>query len=291
MGLCRKELLVTKGQLARWKGNIQIFVALGMEVILLIEYLWGCTDFGIRYGTKITPCVLIFLFQSGSIGVNLPKVMIYLGFVVLLSDVPFMDEATPYVMTRSKRGAWWRGECIYIWMASFLYMAFITIVSILLVLPTVTWNGLWGSTIVEAVKSSGAAIGLRVEASIVQVFYPSATLWLTFLAGWLSMSLLGHMAYAINLLINKKVAGIAVMVFFILLDPIIGWLGVGSANHWMHPLSPVSWSSMEYWKLVSSQAPLETGYVFRMYGVLIVLCVIVIAIAARRKQIEVDALQ
>ena len=47
----------------------------------------------------------------------------------------------------------------------------------------------------------------------------------------------------------------------------------------------------EYWKLVSSQAPLETGYVFRMYGVLIVLCVIVIAIAARRKQIEVDALQ
>lgn len=105
------------------------------------------------------------------------------------------------------------------------------------------------------------------------------------------MSLLGHMAYAINLLINKKVAGIAVMVFFILLDPIIGWLGVGSANHWMHPLSPVSWSSMEYWKLVSSQAPLETGYVFRMYGVLIVLCVIVIAIAARRKQIEVDALQ
>ena len=85
--------------------------------------------------------------------------------------------------------------------------------------------------------------------------------------------------------------GIATMVFFILLDPIIGWLGIGSANHWMHPLSPVSWSSMEYWKLVSSQAPLETGYVFRMYGVLIVFCVIVIAIAARRKQIEVDALQ
>lgn len=291
MGLYRKELLVTKGQLARWKGNVQIFVALGMEIVLLIEYLWGCNDFGMKYGTKITPCVLVLLFQSGTIGVNLPKVMIYLGFVVLLSDVPFMDESTPYVIARSKRGAWWRGECIYIWAASFLYMVFITVMSIFIVLPTITWNGLWGSTIVESLKSSGAAVGLRLNPQIVQVFYPSATLWLTFLAGWLSMSLLGHMAYAINLVINKKVAGIAAMVFFILLDPIIGWLGIGSANHWMHQLSPVSWSSMEYWKLVSSQAPLKTGYVFSMYGVLIVVCVIVIAVAGRRKTIEVNALQ
>ena len=38
--------------------------------------------------------------------------MIYLGFVVLLSDVPFMDEGNAICNARSKRGAWWRGECI-----------------------------------------------------------------------------------------------------------------------------------------------------------------------------------
>ena len=286
MGICRKERLIVKGQLVRWGRNLQVIMAFGMEAILLIQYLWQYTEFGLVNGTKITPCVLFFLFRDGSMGVNLAKVMVYLGVVLLLSDAPFMDESTPYVIARSKRGAWWRGECLYIWTATFLYMLFLTVVSILIVSPTITWNELWGSTIVQAVQISSG-----IPEEIVKVFYPSFTLVMTFLAGWLSMSLLGHVTYAINLITNKNVFGIGTMVFFIMLDPIVNWLGYGQPNRWMYYISPVSWSSMEHWKMVSSQSPLETEYVFGMCLVLLVICTAVIALASRRKQIDVSALQ
>lgn len=286
MGIYRKEYMIVKGQLARWKGNVPILMAFGMEVILFIDYLWMYTAFGLNNGTKITPCVLFLLFRDGTIGVNLAKIMVYLGIVLILSEVPFIDEATPYLMARSKRGAWWRGECLYIWTATFLYMTFLTVISILIVFPTITWNELWGSTIASILKGSN----IEIPAEVVMVFYPSATLGMTFVSGWISMAVLGHMAYAVSLGTNKRILGLAVMVFFVLLDPIVKWLGIGD-KRWMFLFSPVSWSSISNWKMVNSQAPMEVPYIFCAYAALIIICMIVIALAGKKKLIDVITLQ
>lgn len=261
-------------------------MAFGMEVIMLIDYLCIYTAIGLNNGTKITPCVLLLLFQDGTMGVNLAKVMVYLGIILILSEIPFIDETTPYLMTRSKRDAWWRGECLYIWTATFLYMVFLTVVSILIVLPTVTWNELWGSTIASILKNSSVPIPVEV----VMVFYPSATLGMTFITGWVSMAVLGHIAYAVSLSTNKRILGLAVMVFFVLLDPIVKWIGIGD-KRWIFRLSPISWSSIPNWKMVNSQAPMEVPYIFGAYAVIIIACMIVIALACKKKQIDVVALQ
>lgn len=287
MGICRKERMIVKGQLIKWKGNVPILMAFGMEIILLIQYLWGYTEIGLKSGTKITPCVLFLLFQDGTIGVNLAKVMVYLGAVLILSEAPFMDEVSPYVIMRSKRSAWWKGECLYIWLATFLYMAFLVIISILIVLPTVTWNGLWGSTIAHILKNSN----IPISTEIVKVFYPSATLGMTFLSGWISMVFLGHLAYAVSLSTNKKILGLLAMIFFVLLDPVVKWLGFGMDNQWMFRFSPISWSSIANWKMVNSQAPMEIPYIVGVYTALIIGCMIIIAWASKRKQIEVISLQ
>lgn len=287
MGICRKERMIAKGQLARWKSSAPVFMAFGMELILVVKYLWIYTEWGLRSGTKITPCVLAFLFKDGTIGINLAKVMVYLGIVLVLSEAPFMDEVTPYIIVRSKRGVWWRGECLYIWVATLLYMLFITIVSIFTVLPTVTWTGLWGSTVAEIVKDGN----MDISHEIVKVFYPSAVLGITFISGWISMVMLGHVAYAVSLATQKRIFGLGAIVFLVLLDPIVKWLGAMSEYRWMYWISPISWSSMENWNMVNVRAPMEVSYIFSVYAGIIIVCTIVIAFSARRKQIDVVSLQ
>lgn len=151
---------------------------------------------------------------------------------------------------------------------------------------------LWGSTAVHGVRAGMIPnVNMDIPVKLIRTFYPSAILLLTFMAGWLSMVLLGHLAYALNLLTNQKVYGIGAMVFLVMMDPIVNWLAFGPTRIWWYRVSPVTWSSMRHWKMVGLDSPLETGYVFIMYGILIVVMTVFVAMGSRKKQVDVNSLQ
>ena len=83
-----------------------------------------------RQGKTITPFVLPIVFAEAENSNGLLKVLIYLGCVMLFCNAPFLNNQKPYMILRCKRKGWYLGENMYVWLAAFLYMLFISLISL-----------------------------------------------------------------------------------------------------------------------------------------------------------------
>ena len=83
------------------------------------------------------------------------------------------EEDTPYFIVRSKRKAWWTGECMYIWMASFVYLVFIMIFPLLVLLPVVSFDQLWGSLLVDFINNGNKIDLISLPENLIKIIYPS----------------------------------------------------------------------------------------------------------------------
>lgn len=111
---------------------------------IVFRYLHGLSEYGRQQGKTITPFVLPIVFAEAENSNGLLKVLIYLGCVMLFCNAPFLNNQKPYMILRCKRKGWYLGENMYVWLAAFLYMLFISLISLIAVLPTVSTNRLWG---------------------------------------------------------------------------------------------------------------------------------------------------
>lgn len=289
MDCFKRAFIMAKGNMIRWKKDVRIYMIVAIESVLIIRYFATATVYGVQNGLKITPCILPLLFVSDA--KSIAKILVYLGAVLLFCNAPFMEEDTPYFIVRSKRKAWWTGECMYIWMASFVYLVFIMIFPLLVLLPVVSFDQLWGSLLVDFINNGNKIDLISLPENLIKIIYPSVAQGLTFLAAWISFVFLGHIIYTINLICNRNIPGIIVAVFFVVLDAVVNWIGFGSANEWIYWFSPVNWSTMSIWNIPDGLQIIPMWYAFVMPTVLILILTIIIGIVSRKKQIDVLSMQ
>ena len=82
---------------------------------------------------------------------------------------------------------------------------------------------------------------------------------MTFGIAWLSFTGIGYLIYAVNQLSGKYRLGSIVASFFVLLDPVVRWIVLQA--YWMYYVSPVSWSSIEHWKILGMERPLNQNII------------------------------
>ena len=144
MGNLKKGWYVCESNFIQWRKNYRIWMIAAIETILIFRYLHGLSEYGQATGKTITPFVLPIVFAEAENSNGLLKVLIYLGCVMLFCNAPFLNNQKPYMILRCKRKGWYLGENMYLWLAAFLYMLFISLISLIAVLPTVSTNRLWG---------------------------------------------------------------------------------------------------------------------------------------------------
>jgi len=157
-----------------------LFVLMGIFVyndFKVIGTLTGLT------GIKTNP--LIFPFYSSD---PVKKLILLAGILFLFSDAPFINKNQPYVIIRSKRRPWVLGQILYIIMAAAVYFLFLMTVSILALLPDVTFatNG-WGKIVnTLAQTNAGAQIHLQfgIQKEITSFYSPFMASALDFLLNW-----------------------------------------------------------------------------------------------------------
>ena len=128
---------------------------------------------------------------------------------MLFCNAPFLNNQKPYMILRCKRKGWYLGENMYVWLAAFLYMLFISLISLIAVLPTVSTNRLWGEIAGDFVVNQRSLIpvytwGLVMPVRVIQNYYPLAAFLYTFITGWLSIVFIGKLMYLLNLKLAKK---------------------------------------------------------------------------------------
>ena len=109
--------------------------------------------------------------------------------------------------------------------------------------------------------------------------------WMTFGIAWLSFTGIGFLIYAVNQLSGKYRLGSIVASFFVLLDPVVRWIVLQA--YWMYYVSPVSWSSIEHWKILGMERPLNQNIIIPANVIICIVLFVIAGIGTRRKDITV----
>lgn len=295
MGSFRKIYMVMKSSFSEWGKDVRVRIMFLMEAVLLVRYLAGPVIYGLKFHKTLTPFSLPILMTNSTVSNGNLKILLYLGVIMLFANAPFIGETTPYLMIRSKRSSWWKGECLYIWLASFLYLLFLTLFSMLITSPILSVRDLWGSLSSDIIRNKNELMvymgNLIAPTEIMKNIYPHIAELLTFFAVWVSFVFLGHLMYAINLIASHSVVGVAAGVFFIMFAPIASLLGFGWKTEWLYWVSPINWSSIECWKIPGGSNVIPMWYALCMPLILTTILSILIGFVSKRKQIDILSMQ
>lgn len=68
--------------------------------------------------------------------------------LILLFDVPMTDETQRYIISRTGRASWAKGQTLYIAVACLAYLVLTVLFTTILLFPHLDWSGAWGSGLV-----------------------------------------------------------------------------------------------------------------------------------------------
>ncbi len=280
---------------SRWKKDLRILIVLVFVALLVIHYLSGYISYAVSEHKSITFCLLPLLHLQSQVSLAAPKMIIYLCFVLLICDAPFMYPTTPYIVLRTKRNGWWLGECLYIILSALFFMLFLTACSVILSLPCISFKNDWGSAITDYLFGSEKytfqelvqkyPISIDIPMQAVRYLNPFECQIYTFFTGWATMTFLGFSTYLGGLLKSRSALGIEIAVFFLLLDPIMA-LQSNAGRPWMLLLSPLCWTSVEQLSYTRADSPLTIPKV--ICGFVFVFLAQLIAIRKISKKVYID---
>lgn len=216
--MVKKVFCIALYSIRQWINNPRIICLF----ILMSVFVWNdfevIGDLTVRTGIKTNP--LIFPFFSSD---PVKQLILLAGIVFLFSDAPFINKNQPYIIIRSKRIPWVLGQILYIIMASAVYFLFLMLVSIVVLLPYMTFaTKEWGK-IIQTMAQTDAGIQINLQFGITKeiiTFYsPLEAFGLSFLLNWGVACFLGLLLFVINLKLNRMFGLIAggVILFFDLL--------------------------------------------------------------------------
>lgn len=144
------------------------------------------------------------------------QVFAVVGVALLLSDAPFANMNTPYLVFRTHRRVWMIGNAVYMLIACWAYMLIIVIASILVTMPFSYIQDQW-STSIQLLASGQTALHLRsgryVDLAIIQSMGPYyACVWQYALFMLYSFCVSGLMLLTNT--VQKRSAGFAIAMLF-----------------------------------------------------------------------------
>ncbi len=288
----RKIWSIALTNLQRWKSDQRIWLIFFFTGILIVNEFKGFVAYGLDAGEKCTAYMLPVLFDSSYVSIGVVKTLLFLCGLFLLCDAPFLYRNTPYMIMRSSREGWWMGECLYILLATFLYVAFLAVIAMVAVLPVIQFGDAWGGVLERFINEDTEFktlydVYLSVPFATQGVLFPSGAQMYTFLTVWATLWILGMIQYLVNLVTKSMFWGFACAGIFIFLDPILNVLAISPYFEWVHMLSPVCWVTTDALHLVDNGQYLSMTYVICMLIALIVILLFAIRTVSKKVVIEV----
>lgn len=218
-----RALRISVYNLRRTISSIRILTVLLIIACFITQNLQAVLEISDFVKIGITPYSFPHLVND-----YVCQLVMMAGAVILFCNAPFEDDGYFYMLPRAGKRSWALGQVIYIVSASFLYVMFLLLMSILPLIGHMEfgseWGKIWGTL---AKTDAGVQFGLlfSVTEYMISNYSPIFALAVSVLLEWCCVSWLGLMIYFLNKLTGKAV-GTCVGAFFVLLDICI-------SNDWM----------------------------------------------------------
>lgn len=245
----------------KWAVEPKIYVVFLVSALMMVWAWEGVTRYSLQVDVPVTPWGLAFSYSNTAMTV-------LIGCLLLLfyCNAPFADGHTPFVVIRTGRRNWILGQVVYIIESSFVYMVFNVVCMLLILSPSLSFSGDWGSVLKALANHPENYDGHIYLSSWAQAQYSGPMYGLIgALFLWLVPCFVGMVALFFNVISGRSL-GVAVGGVFIFLSYFVFYVGsifFGEGIYW---ISPFTWICPAY--LSGRPRPTE------MEG----LCVLIVAI-------------
>lgn len=162
---------------------------------------------------KITPWVYPFISSSVFL-----QMVIVGGTLFLFSDAPFFNETQLLLIVRMNRVQWCIAQMLYICVSTMIYFAVISLVSVFLLVPNITFSSQWGAVILALSRGeTNLENVMSFSKYITENMSPINANALCLLFSWMVSVYLAEIQFFFNLE-EKKQIGSIIAGFLILQD-------------------------------------------------------------------------
>lgn len=198
----------------------------------------GVRSYAIRQGLGVSLWYYPFLFST-----FICALMLYFGVVLLFCNAPFVDAQQLFVILRSGKKTWFRGQILFIILSSILYFTYIWVVSIVLFLPHLGMTGDWGSVLWEmaAMPSLSEGGGFLITERTLYMFSPLQGCLLVWVLNVLVGCFLGFLIFYINLYKSRTYGSVAALLVIFVCNAVYY---IGSYANVLVYFSPVNWTDL-----------------------------------------------
>lgn len=261
--------------------SIRFYTVLLVAAIFSGQQIYGIRKYAAGQGLGVSCWFYPFLFSM-----SMCVLFLYFGLVLLFCNAPFVDGQQMFVILRSGKKIWFRGQIFYIILSSIGYFTYIFILSIVMYLPHLGITGEWGTVLWEFVRNPGITDGLipAINVRTLSMFSPMKACLLIWLLNVLVGCFLGFLIFYINLYKNRTYgSAIALMVVLISNLEKVG----GNFMDKIVYISPVSWTDLHIY--ARKQSPISLFYTI---GVLLAVNIILALLIMRRsKKYSIEAME
>lgn len=151
-----KALRIAKLNFLQWRNTPHYVVALIYVFLYSYNRIYGLADYAASLGSAISPWVLPFMPCMGS-----SFLPFMLGYVLLVSDVPFRTRQQGFVIQRTGKQMWMVGQLLYILLVSISFTLMMWVLSWIWLIPELKWSGEW-SPVLRTAAMNGVPRIFRV---------------------------------------------------------------------------------------------------------------------------------
>jgi len=230
----RQILSLSFNQIRDWFTSPRILVALALGIVFTyvdVANFMKYVDMT-KENVQIFEPYIYLMSNYGSFS------FILLGFILLISDAPFVSQRSLYSVIRCTRKRWVSGMMFYILLSALLYFGIVLLASMAFVATNAYMADIWSAPMysLAAYQPQGAQdIGVAFPyLGILRVLSPAAAGFQTLALNVLYGTMLGMLAFVINLN-NRRLIGSFVAVGV----HAVGWIMISEAIFSLPMFSPL----------------------------------------------------
>lgn len=170
-------MTVVKNNFRSWQRNPRIYVTFGLAFVLCFLLTDKAVRFSYEYET-IMQLVEPFVWTFGDSNSILLSSLLLL---LLFADMPFLSSGTPFYLSRMDRKTWLIGQGIYVAIATFIYLIFVLLSTILLCMKNAFIGNMWSETAaILGYSGAGKAIALPALVKTLEMSHPYSCMFTIF---------------------------------------------------------------------------------------------------------------
>lgn len=278
--------------MASWKNSWRIalqgirknFTSLRFYTVLFVVIIFSWTQirdvkrYAVSQGLGVSCWYYPFLFST-----FICTLFLYFGVVLLFCNAPFVDGHQLFVILRSGKKTWFRGQMLFIVLSSIGYFTYIWVISIVLFLPRLGITADWGSVLWEIVKNQRLVVtgGFLLSERTLMLFSPIKACLLVWLLNVLIGCFLGFLIFYCNLYKSKAYGSLAAMAVVFISNVIAA---IGDYGNMLLYVSPVNWADLYNYSRVQRHPSIP--YTISVLVILNIILVVLILRRSRKYSIE-----